>query len=124
MLEAQFCIVCETALQGRQTKFCSIDCKNAHHQGYETQKQRGLERKLAFVKAAGGKCTMCGYRTNLSALVFHHTDPSEKEFKMDMRSLSNRTYKSVRQELDKCILLCRNCHAELHNPHLDLALLT
>ena len=64
---------------------------------------------------------MCGYNTNLAALTFHHVDSNEKNFKLDMRSLSNRKLEVVRAEVEKCILVCQNCHAELHNPHLDLA---
>lgn len=115
------CQVCATRLKGKQTKYCSITCKNRFHQGYVTQKNRGLTRKLNFIRSRGGKCTICGYDKNLAALVFHHTDPSRKEFKMDMRSRSNRTLDRVVDELDKCILVCRNCHAEIPNPHLDLA---
>ncbi len=75
---------------------------------------------MKLVRAAGGCCTICGYSRNLAALAFHHTDSAEKDFKLDMRSLSNRRLESVIQELDKCILVCHNCHAELHNPHLNL----
>ena len=114
------CVVCGNHLSGRQTRFCSIACKNQYHQGYETQRRRGINRKMQLINATGGMCSICGYRKNLSALVFHHTDPEAKEFKMDMRSLSNRTFDSALAELDKCILLCHNCHAEIHNPHLDL----
>jgi predicted nucleic acid-binding Zn ribbon protein len=114
------CVVCGNPLQGRQTKFCSIACKNKDLQSYEAQKRRGLARKLDLVKAAGGCCSICGYRKNLAALVFHHTDNTTKDFKLDMRSLSNRKLAPVLAEIDKCILVCANCHAELHNPHLDL----
>ena len=47
---------------------------------YENQKLRGLKRKYEAVLARGGKCEICGYNKNLSALEFHHKDPSEKEF--------------------------------------------
>jgi hypothetical protein len=57
---------------------------------------------------------------NLAALVFHHTDSTAKDFKLDMRSLSNRRLEPVLNEIEKCILVCANCHAELHNPHLNL----
>jgi hypothetical protein len=114
------CIVCGSILRGRQKKFCSSACKNKDLQSYEAQKRRGLSRKLSLVKAAGGKCTVCGYHTNLAALVFHHTGNSEKDFKLDMRSLSNRKIEPVLKEIEKCILVCANCHAELHNPHLNL----
>ena len=115
------CIVCGAVLKGRQTRFCSTTCKNKHHQSYEAQKSRGLARKLELVNAAGGCCTLCGYNKNLAALTFHHIDTDKKNFKLDMRSLSNRRLEVIRAEAEKCILVCQNCHAELHNPHLDLA---
>ncbi len=114
------CIVCGARLQGRQTRFCSLACKNKYHQSYEFQKSRGLARKIEIVKAAGGRCSICGYQANLAALAFHHKDSEDKDFKLDMRSLSNRALESVLAELDKCVLVCHNCHAELHNPHLNL----
>jgi predicted nucleic acid-binding Zn ribbon protein len=117
------CIVCGSTLHGKQTMFCSQTCKNRHHQSYAAQKDRGLARKLELVRAAGGRCSVCGYNRNLAALAFHHSDSDEKDFKLDMRALSNRTLKSVLTELEKCILVCQNCHAELHNPHLDMGAL-
>jgi hypothetical protein len=117
------CIICAKPLVGKQTKFCSITCKNKDLQSYEAQKRRGLSRKLNLIKTAGGHCAICGYHKNLAALVFHHTDSLEKDFKLDMRSLSNRKLEPVLRETYKCILVCANCHAELHNPHLDLDLL-
>ena len=114
------CIVCGKRLRGRQTRFCSIACKNDYHQGYESQKRRGIQRKLELVRAKGGHCSICGYHKNLSALAFHHLDSNTKDFKLDMRSLSNRKLEPTLKELDKCVLVCHNCHAELHNPHLDL----
>jgi len=114
------CVICGKPLQGKQTKFCSPLCKNRDLQSYEAQKRRGLIRKLDLVRSVGGQCTICNYRKNLAALVFHHTDSTKKDFKLDMRSLSNRKIEPVMKEIDKCILVCANCHAELHNPHLDL----
>jgi hypothetical protein len=117
------CIVCGAELRGRQTKYCSIRCKNKALQSYPAQQQRGLDRKLQLVRTRGGCCSRCGYNKNLAALIFHHKG-SDKAFKLDMRSLSNRTWNAVLAEAEKCVLLCRNCHAELHNPKLDLALLS
>lgn len=114
------CIVCGTRLRGRQTHFCSIACKNNHHQSYTAQQRRGLARKLDLVRRAGGRCSVCGYNRNLAALVFHHTGAERKRFKLDLRSLSNRTLASLLAEVRTCVLVCHNCHAELHNPRLKL----
>jgi hypothetical protein len=78
-----------------------------------------LERKLELVQALGGKCSRCGYDKNLAALSFHHI--SGKSHAMDMRNLSNHKLEAVLKEFQRCELLCLNCHAELHSPHLDMA---
>ena len=123
MNELSNCKICGKPLSGKQKKFCSVSCKNKDLQSYEAQQQRGLQRKLQIIRSAGGQCTICGYKKNIAALVFHHTDSNEKDFKLDMRSLSNRKLESVLMEISKCILVCANCHAELHNPHLNFDLL-
>ena len=114
------CIACGNRLIGKQVKYCSVACKNKALQSYPAQKRRGLTRKLELVRTFGGSCSICGYNNNLAALTFHHIS-EDKNFKLDMRSLSNRTMQAVLAECEKCILVCHNCHAELHNPHLDLA---
>jgi len=77
---------------------------------------------MVLTKKLGGRCSVCGYSKNLSALVFHHINPKLKNFQLDMRSLSNRKQARIDDELKKCILVCRNCHAELHNPQLNTIL--
>ena len=114
------CTICTKKLLGRQRKFCSRLCKNQAsniaHQSYLAQQARGRKRKLDLVSQFGGKCTKCGYDRNFAALEFHHVDPKTKLFQLDLRSLSNRKWSAVLEEGSKCILLCSNCHAELHNP--------
>lgn len=114
------CKICKKKLHGKQKKYCSIACKNNALQSYSAQKKRGLKRKNDLIKARGGCCSICNYKKNLAALTFHHIN-SNKKFKLDMRSLSNRTLNTVLNEVKKCILVCSNCHAEIHNPHLNLA---
>jgi len=112
------CVICETPLKGNQRKFCSQKCKNAHHQNYDRQQERGIGRKLLLVEQLGGACSVCGYNHNLAALNFHHVESDEKEHKVDLRHLSNRSWEAILAEIEKCVLVCANCHAALHNPEL------
>ncbi|MBC7870920.1 MAG: hypothetical protein H7Y09_08785 [Chitinophagaceae bacterium] len=111
------CIICEQELTGSQKQFCSRKCSNSYHQNYENQQRRGIERKVKLVNQLGGRCTQCGYNKNLASLIFHHT--SGKSYGLDLRSIANRSLDSLMAEFEKCVLLCHNCHAELHNPQLD-----
>jgi hypothetical protein len=114
------CVICRKPLKGRQRKFCSRTCKNRdtnfHHQSYLCQQERGRENKLRLIAMLGGRCVECGYNRNYSALEFHHIEPAKKEFQLDMRSLSNMKWAVIVNEVNKCRLLCANCHAEHHNP--------
>lgn len=60
----------------------------------------------------GGHCECCGYSRYIGALEFHHPNPGEKEF--DLAGFRSTTFEKVKAELDKCILLCSNCHREEH----------
>jgi predicted HNH restriction endonuclease len=61
----------------------------------------------------GGACCRCGYATCEAALVFHHKDPGSKDFSFSERGIT-RSWQRIKDELDKCVLLCANCHAEVH----------
>lgn len=85
-------------------------CKNCLH---IIQKERWLQRKFDAIKYKGGKCQRCGYDKFYGALEFHHRDPSTKLY--DWSKLKLRTWECIKIELDKCDLLCSNCHREIHN---------
>ena len=118
------CVQCGRKLSGRQTKYCSRLCKNTfnnlNYQSYVAQQSRGKKRKLELIKLHGTECSQCGYSKNYSALEFHHVVPGEKNFQLDLRSLSNRRWDVILKEVKKCILICSNCHAELHHPECIL----
>ena len=76
-------------------------------------------KKIFAVEAFGGKCELCGYDKCLEALEFHHLNKEEKEYKPSyiiMRWSWIRAY----EELKKCILVCSNCHKELHHDIRDI----
>jgi 5-methylcytosine-specific restriction endonuclease McrA len=75
------------------------------------KKRRDL--KLKAIEYKGGKCNRCGYYKSVYALQFHHIDPAEKDFNIGQKG-STRAWATVKAELDKCVLLCANCHFEEH----------
>lgn len=75
-------------------------------------KRRRNVKKLA-VEYKGGKCCKCGYDKCIGALEFHHLDPKEKDFHLGKGGVT-RSWKIIKLELDKCILVCSNCHREIH----------
>lgn len=76
------------------------------------KKRRKKLREMAR-EYAGGKCAICGYDKCSRALSFHHIDPKMKSFGIAVKGLT-RSWESIKKEIDKCILLCANCHMELH----------
>lgn len=60
----------------------------------------------------GGKCEICGYDRCSAALDFHHPDPMVKDFSISSRLTS---FRAIQAEVVKCILLCSNCHREVHD---------
>lgn len=69
--------------------------------------------KLKALTYKGGRCQCCNYDRCLSALEFHHTDPNEKDFGISAKGYT-RSWETVKKELDKCVLVCSNCHREIH----------
>lgn len=86
---------------------------------YYSKTLKAFRRKLELISLCGGGCKNCGYKKNISALEFHHRDPTKKKIVLDLKSLGNNSMKTILEELDKCDLLCANCHRELHNPQLE-----
>lgn len=75
-------------------------------------KRRAKIRQMA-VSYLGGKCAICGYDRCSQALDFHHLDESLKSFGLSQDGLT-RSWEKTKQELKKCILVCANCHREIH----------
>ena len=87
------------------SSYCKI-CMDKYSQ------ERWLQRKKEAIEYLGGKCVCCGYDKYYGALSFHHPNPEEKEIEWTKMRLI--TWKNVLKELDKCVLVCSNCHAEIH----------
>ena len=114
----------------RKAKFCSDSCGQKYRYSlqkeeyiartYEAQKVRGNKRKVEAINTLGGQCSKCGYKGNAAALCFHHINPSLKSFPLDIRNFSSKPIVEINKEVNKCMLLCSNCHMELHHPSCKL----
>lgn len=67
--------------------------------------------KKQMIDYKGGRCKICGYNKCVEALEFHHLNPNEKDFNI---SGGTKSFKKLKPEIDKCILICANCHREIH----------
>lgn len=84
-----------------------------------SQKRKSKSRRKTletFKLNSGGKCQLCGYNRCLNALDFHHKDPSTKDRKYKSISslIRENSIENGMKEVNKCILLCANCHREVH----------
>jgi 5-methylcytosine-specific restriction endonuclease McrA len=75
-------------------------------------KKRRKKIKLLAIEYKGGKCQICGYKKLAAALELHHIDKTLKSFGIGEKGYT-RSWQKVKNELDKCILLCANCHREV-----------
>ncbi|MFA5270914.1 MAG: hypothetical protein WC412_01065 [Candidatus Omnitrophota bacterium] len=75
--------------------------------------KRRKKVKAMAVEYKGGKCEKCGYSRCIDALEFHHCNSNEKDFSISKKGYT-RSWQKVKEEIDKCMLVCANCHREIH----------
>lgn len=84
-------------------------CKPCSNQKTIERQQRLKQQAIEY---KGSRCQRCGYDRYAGALELHHRDPGQKEFSLSHAQLTS--FEKVKSELDKCDLLCSNCHREEH----------
>lgn len=100
-------------IASRKCDLCGREVKKGAKCNYCRVRMRRIRVKAASIAYKGGKCEECGYSKSLSALEFHHIDGKTKSFGIGS-SRANKSWDSIVAELDKCRLLCANCHRETH----------
>lgn len=85
---------------------------------YDCQPENcNVDRKLIknwALEYKGHECVCCGYSACVEALEFHHLDENEKDFCISDKETNSKSWTMIKKELDKCILVCANCHREIH----------
>jgi len=84
---------------------------------FVSERRRKLKRMAVELK--GGKCQICGYSKYIGAMDFHHIDEGNKSFDLSSKGLT-RSWERIKEEIGKCILVCSNCHREIHGGIIDL----
>ena len=114
------CKICsKETVKGKM--YCSNNCKQKQFYKENTDyvvKKEKTERetfKILALEYCGNKCKMCGYNKNYTALAFHHLDPEGKDFSMGGFKTQRQLKPEHKKELDKCVTVCHNCHAILHD---------
>lgn len=98
------------------TRIYCYECSPSYEHGEsksETMIALRKAMKKQAVKMRGGKCERCGYDKCIGALQFHHRNPEEKKFGLSMNGITH-SWNEYLLEVEKCDLLCANCHAEAH----------
>jgi hypothetical protein len=90
---------------GRPYSYCKVCWNNI-------RKEKFVSNKSQAVEYLGGSCQICGYSKCHEALEFHHKDPTKKDF--GISKYRGVDIERIKPELDKCVLLCANCHRETH----------
>lgn len=110
-------IVKQCEKHGKTKHFKRPDTKNTYRcwkcVSDAVSRRRNKLKQLA-IEYKGGSCELCGYDKCVGALTFHHLDPNEKDFGIS-KSGHTRSWARLKVELDKCAMLCANCHAEVHS---------
>ena len=96
-----------------EDKYRCVKCRSA-----AVQKRRDKTKQI-LVEYKGGKCEICGYNKCISALEFHHKNPLEKDFGVGAKGYT-RSIEKNKKKVDKCILVCANCHREIHSGLIEI----
>lgn len=96
---------------GKTTVWCYLFPEKS----LELQRKRRKNFKTQLVNLCGGKCELCGYNKTLSSLDFHHIDKNTKKFGISNGYYHSKAKEEILKEVKKCVLLCSNCHHEVHD---------
>ena len=109
--EKQYCKCGNELSKNNRSGMCCKCISKNKKTSYQNIVSWRNRKKEELVKYKGGKCEVCGYSRCLKAMDFHHLDPNEKEFTISSKI---RGLDKLYEEVDKCILVCSNCHREIH----------
>jgi hypothetical protein len=115
MRKRQYKLVCQTCSTGfdgyhSANKFCSSKCSaNSTERKEYTKKFTTQRRNIIQAYKLNKGCAICGYNKHPAALDFDHLEQETKSFNISQDP--KRKWEDTIKEIEKCRVLCRNCHA-------------
>jgi hypothetical protein len=109
----KFCTMCGNKISNHNISGVCFLCKSPKKTRAELMNNHRLKKKKELVQYKGGKCQKCGYNKCITALEFHHRNPEEKDFSISW-AIGNMSFSELLLEVEKCDLVCSNCHKEIH----------
>lgn len=103
------CTICKVDKELKEFSEGNGPCKPCYARKHRNERRAYKAKCVTYL---GGACVRCGYSRCQAALDFHHRDPLQKDYTIGSQSWED--LEKIKPELDKCDLLCRNCHAEVH----------
>jgi hypothetical protein len=106
----------------REAEKCDLVCASCHRLRHVGLEVAGVadpvvlhrrRRKLRAIAYMGSRCNSCGRDGPAALFEFQHRNASEKDFGLSESGIPHRWDKTV-AGLDKCVMLCANCHREVH----------
>lgn len=104
------------ATSGKPRKAC-FDCIPKGHKPSTAEIKRLIKDKA--VRRKGSKSAVCGGRYPNAVYDFHHLVPGEKDFHLGDKNATTK-WETIEKELEKCILVCANCHRTIHSGDIEL----
>ena len=104
-----------------QCKCCQKDFKHKegkiHLCNICKRKSKRLAYRISAANYKNNQCELCGLKRNtiddLEIFDFHHKDKNDKSFELG-DNIESRNWEIIKQELDKCMMLCAICHRKQH----------
>jgi DNA-directed RNA polymerase subunit RPC12/RpoP len=113
-LKTYHCVTCSSTFgfyDGKSSTRCP-ECQSRY--GVIMRKRKRRLRKRLLVAQRGGRCEMCGATPrNMELFHFHHRDPLGKVSDVS-KMIKSASMNRLQAEVDKCDLLCRDCHMGHH----------
>jgi len=81
-----------------------------NYSGHKGRTERDRQRQIINMIKLNRGCAICGYNDIARALDFHHIDPKTKVKGIAQMLMGTETITEILQEIEKCEVLCSNCH--------------